>query len=194
MGIYDRDYMRERHEERERSPYSRTVHSITGSRKLIFKQLLVWSIVTLAMIQLATWGAHFFRAEPFPPSGQAHWWRSVDLAATAPLTLVAPTNQDKRYAVRLDDWSSGSPVVLIPVEAGHSVTVQVPLGRYRVTLASGSSWFGVGKLFGTFGEEKVAVEPLDFVRTNASTTGHKIDLKKRIDGNMQTRSKLPVLE
>jgi hypothetical protein len=114
--------------------------------------------------------------------------------ATAPLTLVAPQDQAKRYAVRLDDWNSGSPVVLIPVEAGHTVTVLVPLGRYRVTMASGSSWFGVGKLFGVLGEEKVAVEPLDFVRTNAATTGHRIELKKRIDGNMQTRSKVPWFE
>lgn len=184
MGLADRDYMRERRTYRP----SRSVLPITrsGARPFWF-HALVWVAVLGFLFVGFKYFQEWDKAQPFPPTGEARWYTGSSEPATAPLTIKAPTRSGMHHVVRLDEWHSGKPVVLIPIRAGETASLAVPLGRYRVTMASGSRWLGTEKLFGLPGEVKQAVDPVVFYATPNGTMGQKIDLTGRLDGNMPTK-------
>lgn len=179
MGLYDRDYMRQR-----RAP---------AAKRATWRVTSQW---TRIVIVVAVLGAIFIfsdyllerrHAMPFPPTGAVQWYGQTSGRDTAPLAVAAPPGRNRNYVVRLDDWASNSPVALIPVRGGETASLQVPLGRYRVTMANGTTWQGSARMFGGAGEVRIAIAPLEFFRTNNETTGHTIDLTGRLDGNMETR-------
>jgi hypothetical protein len=73
---------------------------------------------------------------------------------------------------------------MIPIRASETATLQVPLGRYRISYAPNASWQGECKLQG---EAREGVEPLEFYRTGNRLMGHRIDLGGRINGNLRIR-------
>lgn len=180
MGLADRDYMRER-----RTHHS--LHSIRPRSRPLWFQALVW----VAVLGLLFAGFKYFqeweKAQPFPVTGDVRWYGQSGATSTAPLTITAPVRPGMHHVVRLDEWHSGKPVVLIPVRAGETALIKVPLGRYRVTMATGSRWLGAEKLFGLSSEVKEAIDPLEFYATSTGTMGHKIDLAGHLHGNMPTK-------
>ena len=180
MDLAGRDYMRERRT--QHSPYS-----IRPRTRPLWFQVLVW----VAVLGLLFVGFKYFqergKAQPFPPTGEARWYSQGVEKATAPLSITAPIRSGVHHVVRLDEWHSAKPVVLIPIRAGETAKVDIPLGRYRVTMASGSRWLGTEKLFGVRSEVKEAIEPLEFYATPTGTMGHKIELEGRLNGNMPTK-------
>ena len=180
MGLADRDYMRER---RNRG----TLHSLRTNSLPSWLKAFVW----IAVLGLLFVGCKYFlereKAQPFPPTGAARWYIQTGGQATAPLTIKAPIRSGLHHVVRLDEWHSGKPVVLIPIRAGETASLHVPLGRYRVTMANGSRWLGAEKLFGMASEVKEAIDPMEFYATPTGTTGHNIDLAGRLHGNMPTK-------
>lgn len=211
MGLYDRDYMRNRH--RESSYVRRSVSRITPRRSWStwwVALAMIGALVLLAVLSkrhreyasslpalptvptvLTVPTAPAVSAEPFPATGEVRWYVSPpekDGAKDgAPLSIAAPAEGNRNYVVRLNEWNGDGLVAIIPIRGGETAQVVVPLGRYRITIASGKSWQGPEKLFGFTGEVKVAVDPMDFYRTGNKTMGNTIDLRSRINGNMQTR-------
>jgi hypothetical protein len=123
----------------------------------------------------------------FPASGDAFWYVNVEPAASAGLTIRAPTSPGDNYVVRLSDWETRRPTVLVPVRPGETATVQVPLGRYRVTMANGRRWLGPERLFGHSSNLREAVDPMEFYRVGNVTRGHTISLDSTMNGNMPTQ-------
>jgi hypothetical protein len=190
MGLMDRDYMRQR----------KSDSSQLGSRKASAGPLpdvelmwFVWVLLAGLGLALAFAGGKALverNGIPFPTSGKAFWY--VEAHTTeARFTVTAPAKPQRLYAVRLDDATSGQPVVMVPLRSGETHEVKVPFGRFKVTMASGSTWFGPDRLFGLLGEHKKSVNDLHFYRTDDSVMGHHVDLAKRLDGNMPTRAALP---
>lgn len=184
MGLADRDYMRERHQSRPKRGGG-AVREGLGT--------IPWkhALVTVGLLTLlALWLFRYFdgRADQaFPQTGEVNWYIPTTQGETAPLTIVAPVGSKHHFALKLADWHSGRPVALIPVRSGETAKIEMPLGEYQVTIASGRSWRGVDKLFGRTGEVRRAVAPLHFYRTQNGTTGIRIDLAQRINGNLETR-------
>lgn len=131
-------------------------------------------------------GSH--AAEQFPMTAQARWFiPPVDnaQAGTAKFTINGLHDTGRHSVLRLENWETRQPVVIIPIRANETAVLQVPLGRYRVTYANNAAWQRDFKLTG---EVREAVEPLEFYRSGNQTFGHRIDLNKRVNGNMKTRA------
>jgi hypothetical protein len=73
---------------------------------------------------------------------------------------------------------------MISICSGETATLQVPLGRYRITYAPNASWQGE---FNLQGEAQEGIEPLEFYRTGNQRTGHRIDLNWHLNGNLKIR-------
>ncbi len=184
MGIYDRDYMQERWRE---SPKRNLRRARNPRRPTVFK--FIWfATAVVALYFVAKYALDFRDRLPFPATGSALWYsQPASQQVTGNLTITAPGNKGINYVVLLDDWATGKPVTLIPVRDGEAATTQIPLGRYRVTIAKGNRWLGPSKLFGIGGDVQEAVDPLEFYRSGQQTVGHRINLDTTLRGNMATR-------
>lgn len=182
MGIAERDYMRDR----PRGPRN-TFNVSGGSGGWTQKKIALVFISVAAMLYWSFKYVIDSKGVPFPQTGEVIWFVPPPDGTGAPLTISAPAKGANQHVVRLEDWGSSRLVAIIPVRAGETAKVSVPLGRYQLTLASGTYWKGPEKMFGITGERQKAVAPMHFYRVNNTTTGHTIDLTKRLDGNLETR-------
>lgn len=182
MGLMDRDYM---HEPRRALPTKPVYRPMTS-------RIIWWSIGVCALIFIGTKYVLLPAGSmPFPMSGQTLWYVPQKSDQGAPLTISAPSRGAAYYAVRLHEAGSGRLVGLIPLRLGETVKVEVPLGQYEMTFASGTWWYGPDKLFGLTGELKKAIKVFHFYRTNNQIMGHTVDLSNRFDGNLPTRPLTP---
>lgn len=190
MGIHDRDWYRDsgrQREQRERASSSlwpstrRGANASSGVAAAWFWGALIVLGALLAKFMLDARGDL-----PFPPSGQAHWYADLPDQTVAPLTLLAPAGASVQYVVRLDDWETLRPIVLIPVRGGEMAQVSVPLGRYRMTMTKGIGWRGPGALFRYTTSSKEAVHPVEFYAVDNGIVGQTIRLET-LAGNMETQ-------
>jgi hypothetical protein len=192
MSLDERDYMYEPKKYRgsrataTQNTASRRPSS-NGSALNAALPWLAWLVVILALAAGVKWWLEHRSALPLPTSGEAIWYAEPTSPPLAMLRLSAINQPKKHFAVRLDEWGSGRPVVLVHVRGGESAVTLVPLGRYRVTLAKGTRWQGSSKLFGMLGEVSEATYPLDFVKQGSQISGHRIELEVPFNGNMDVR-------
>lgn len=200
MGLDDRDYMRERNKVSFNFKPRRSVRAIAPQKQQWFAKTIVW--VSIAII-LKTLVPEFFLEighplpdhrsalspeninNMLPPTGEVQWFIPVNGGNDmAPLSITGSSDVGRNTVVRLDVWETHAPVAMIPIRGGETATLQIPLGRYRLTYASNASWQGQSKLLG---ETKEVVVPLEFYRINNQLMGQHIDLNGRINGNLPTR-------
>jgi hypothetical protein len=90
------------------------------------------------------------QARPLPTSGILQLNLASEAFAKSDqlprLRLVAP--RDANYLVKLSTWDDNAPAMSVFVRAGEATEVLVPVGRYRIRLASGVQWFGEALRFG----------------------------------------------
>jgi hypothetical protein len=187
MGIQDRDYWRDW--KRQQAAPSSSLGRITRQhRPSSVAPWVIWIAVIFVGVIIAKLALNYRDRNfvPFPRTGQAHWYVGSQRGPGATFTVIAPDASSAQFVVKLDQWESKQPVVLIPVRGGESATLQVPLGLYRVTIVKGSLWQGPDKLFGIKGEAKEGVEPMSFHRVGNTIMGHTLRLET-LAGNMQTR-------
>ncbi len=189
MGLSDRDYMYEPRAFRGRR---RAITQHVHGRLATARVAAFWVAALLAIFSVSTRMLDRHEATPFPPTGEVLWYSASRQPAIATLTMYAPQKSGKNFAVRLDDWGSGSPVALIPVRAGETSVTLMPLGRYRVTIAKGQHWLGPEKLFGHRGEVREAAHSLDFYQRTNQTMGQQITLES-LGGNMEMKADKNVL-
>ncbi len=132
-------------------------------------------------------------AIPFPATGTVLWTSPPAGPHTARLRITAPANTATRdagvhYVVRLDDWTTKAPLVMIAVRSGETASASIPAGRYRVTIAKGKVWLGFERLFGIGGELREGVLPLEFSGAGAKAEGMEISLDDPSRGGLETRS------
>lgn len=183
MGLIDRDYMNNR-DSKPRRTGGRNVASRRRGSMSVFQRSMAWLIVILVVYITAKFLMEKKHAKPFPESGTVQWYTIFQSPKIAMLTLTAPAHSKRNFAVLLDDWATASPVALIHVRGGESSVTLMPLGRYRMTVAKGSTWLGSGRLFGIGGEIQEAVDPIEFHQAGNQITGHRIELET-IGGNME---------
>jgi len=184
MGVQDREYMR------RAEPTRRARSNISSATN--WTRILGTVGFFLALIAGGTYAFQLLSDSkfvvPFPATGEAFWYTTPQPGDRAKLTITAPPVAAVNYAVRLDEWESHRPIAMVPVRAGEVGVIDVPLGRYRITIAKGLKWQGPERLFGTASEIQEAVDPMEFYRVGTSLTGHTISLDSSLNGNMATRS------
>jgi hypothetical protein len=187
MGIYDRDWYRDHQRKTagraNRSSPTSFVPTAKGSGWFTW---LAW----IALLVCVVFGLKLFieakRDIPFPLTGQIHWYVEPTFETLAPFTIIAPLDEQVQYVVHLDDWETKAPVAMIPVRGRETARVQIPLGRYRVTMTKGVGWRGAGKLFRMSTVSKESTTPLEFYKVDRRIVGHTIRLETE-SGNMETR-------
>jgi hypothetical protein len=104
--------------------------------------------------------------------------------ALAPFTVV--TSPGQNYYVKLVYEGTDTAAVGIFVEGGVSNEVLIPLGRYEMRYASGTTWYGLANLFGPQTVYSRALEVLDFHEETDQYTGYTIELILQEGGNLST--------
>ncbi len=122
-------------------------------------------------------------------------------AVTCPFTVVADSSSD--YYVYLDyqrvpfyseenreikpyGFGSNESDVAFIVKAGQTVSINVPIGTYKMYYATGKNFYGTSKLFGDSTRCYVADDLLSFYLAGDYYQGHTITLKAVYNGNFET--------
>lgn len=145
-----------------------------------------WIVAFAVVFAAVGWLQERRESLPFPGGGETHWFVRIGNLPMAPLALSAPSHPRLRYAVRLDDFATGSPLALILLGPGETSALQVPLGRYRVTIARGTTWLGPERLFGNDSDVRQTNDPLHFYQADGSSHGHHVRLGTGLVGNLET--------
>lgn len=125
--------------------------------------------------------------QPLPFHGQITWHSFGD--SVAPLEIRSSTGS--HYVVKLCDYYSGRDVLSVFVHGGTVAKLDVPLGKYRIKYASGSSWYGPMYLFGPETSCCVADSEFDFRVNGNQISGYTLTLYKVVHGNLHT-SEIPL--
>jgi hypothetical protein len=192
MGVQDREYMRNRGASAPQAGGAADRRDSTHHRPYAagpawLKHLAFWVIAALLVFVAFKYFMEQRGNVPFPRTGDVFWYSVETRPRIALLTLHAPADTTRNFAVRLDDWSTKAPIALIPVRAGETSKTLMPLGRYRMTISKGSGWMGSSHLFGMSGESREVLDPIEFYQRGNRTFGVQIDLEVPFQGNLETR-------
>jgi len=81
---------------------------------------------------------------PLPETGEGEQWFTGKYLPS--LTVITPDGG--HHFVKVEDWSSRTPVCTLFIRAGEQATVNLPPGEYKVKFAQGLTWYGTKHLFG----------------------------------------------
>jgi hypothetical protein len=105
----------------------------------------------------------------------------------APLEIISSAGQD--YFVKLVDAATGQDAVTAYVYGGQRIEIEIPLGKYRMRYASGSTWRGAAHLFGPgdLTRYSEADELFDFKISGSFVNGYTVELILQVGGNLEMR-------
>ncbi len=106
--------------------------------------------------------------------------------ALAPLTVVTSPGED--YYVKLVYEGTNTAAIGIYVQGGVSNEVSIPLGRYEMRYASGTTWYGLTDLFGPETAYAKTLDVLDFHEEDGEYKGYTIELILQENGNLDTEA------
>ena len=111
-------------------------------------------------------------------------------STTAPLQIRTRAT-DGNYVVKIVDWDTAEFIGMYFIQRGGTLSVDVPLGSYRLKFASGNEWYGEKFLFGPTTSYSYANQRLTFHLSGNYAEGHSIELIPRVGGNLTTESLRP---
>ncbi len=105
----------------------------------------------------------------------------------APFEIHAPANKNVLVKLR-NSYGDEEQMMTIFVRKGETTKVDVPLGVYRLTYATGDDWYGyqTEDLFGTQTSCSKADKLFLFSRDEDGISGHEITLYTIRNGNLET--------
>lgn len=102
-------------------------------------------------------------------------------------TLTIRTSTGSNYYVQLVTANTTNAIQGIYVIGGKPVTVEVPIGVYEITYATGNVWYGKGDLFGPDTDFYKADHSFDYhLDQDGSIPYYEIELIQQVGGNMAT--------
>lgn len=160
------------------------------ARRRAAKARLSWAGKLILPLILLTYGVRMYTdakrwdflpelglSEPFPESGEFKVRRAYASSETRPLGIISG---DRKVVVQLLDQQS-RPIFAAYVRENDSASVDVPRGMWMLRLIEGRTWHGDDEFFGVNTVTEDAIAKMDF-----TTMGHRIDLRRRFDGNLHT--------
>lgn len=133
------------------------------------------------------WPQPDFAPLGLPPNGEVHYYTAGQ--PMAPFSI--DTAEGANYFVKLVDGKSGAVAATIFIRGGELVETAIPLGNYKFRYASGYDWYGEEYLFGAGTICAKAEEDFNFYQYDQGVMGHKVSLRKHVDGNLHTRQMDP---
>lgn len=116
----------------------------------------------------------------------------------APLKIEADAGN---YVIKIVEKASNAEVMLIFIEANQPFETKLALGTYKMHGASGHVWYGEKHLFGpctNYFELRRSTEvafagddEFKFTLVGRTYHGHHIQLRKVVDGNLETQPIMP---
>lgn len=142
------------------------------------------TLALLALVPALLWAAGASAQTPVPiEPGLVEVL--TDDPRVAPLKVVTPNSPYDYFIEMLD--SDGDIVLTFYVRGGQAFEVLMPLGTYRLTYASGATWYGTEEFFGPDTEFGAADKDLEFEEDDEGYKGHVIELIPQEGGNLSTR-------
>lgn len=132
--------------------------------------------------------SEYYRAHPalWPPeTGVLRWYSQY--YGKAPFEVRTPY-QGPHYFIKLEDANTGQVVLTGFIQSSQTLKTKVPIGRYKLKYATGSTWFGEQELFGPETSYNIADKVMDFRETYNGYEGHTVELILQRNGNLQTRN------
>jgi hypothetical protein len=121
-------------------------------------------------------------AQPLPPNGEYHQYKSGE--NLAPLNISTPPGTN--FFIKLIDKDNGQTALTVFVHGGQTAKIKVPLGLYEMRYAQGSTWYGETYLFGPQTICSKVEKVFTFSIDGNTINGHTVQLYKVQDGNLQT--------
>ncbi|MFC4519071.1 hypothetical protein [Cupriavidus pinatubonensis] len=122
-------------------------------------------------------------AQPFPPSGSVISYQDLTGQKMAGFSIDTSGTGAVLHAIKVEEWNTQRPVLVTFVPGGSRAKVEVPLGIYRIKIASGDTWYGLDDLFGPGTRVQTAEKPLQFYAEGNTITGHTLYLQSVGGGN-----------
>ncbi len=116
-----------------------------------------------------------------PQPNQGVYARYDQSPTVAPLTLR--TEGGSNYFVKIEDATSGRPILSFYVYGGSTLQAEVPAGSFVLKYATGDNWCGDRELFGALTETNKADRVFQFDDDHEYT----IELIARRNGNLPTK-------
>jgi hypothetical protein len=203
MGLDDRDYRHNRNRSRPaQGPWRNGKLLVRPAPYKFLKRVLIFTVALIALVSLykrfplgeiaSTLKSALHPASPvapLPATGNVtlyHLGHSAKAIASFKVT-AKPSRAGVSHLVKLIDVGSGQPVLSVFVRSGETASINVPLGSYKINIATGKKWYGETKLFGKGMLVKQGAAPLDFYAEQNAINGHTLTLDDVIDGNYPTR-------
>ncbi len=117
--------------------------------------------------------------QPLPRSGLFRGYSPVN----AP-PLKVTNSPEANTLMKLIRTSDGAEVMSIFIRAGQTVKLGVPVGSYKVKIASGHTWYGNSIRFGPSTSYASLDTVLHFSIQGSQLLGNELTLKKIKDGNL----------
>lgn len=127
-------------------------------------------------------------AYPYPlkPADPYAGIASEPRPGVAPFTVNTPSGEN--YFIKMIDVATNKAVLGFYVSGGSSVTVKVPLGTYLVHCAFGTTWYGIGHLFGRSTGYSKLDDTFEFTEDNRGISTETVTLYPVQNGNLKTSS------
>lgn len=113
----------------------------------------------------------------FPPTGSVISYQDLTGQRMAGFSIDASGTGTTLYAIKVEEWNTQRPVLMTFVSGGSLDKLEVPLGIYRIKIASGDTWYGLDDLFGPGTRVQTAEKPLHFYAEGSTITGHTLILQ-----------------
>ena len=116
-------------------------------------------------------------------------WNRTGRSAIAPFEVRSRTGQ--LYMLKLVDAATGNDAVALLARGGQTLTLDVPVGNYRLKYCVGSTWYGEADRFGPGQSCTVADDVFEFRISGNYVEGNTVTLYTVSNGNLETRSLNP---
>jgi hypothetical protein len=103
---------------------------------------------------------------------------------TAPFKLTTPS--DGNYVMKIEDWNTKELVAMYFIRRSSVLSIELPLGSYRLKFAQGDKWYGIKYLFGPGTAYSYVPDRMIFYIDGDYARGHQIELIPQVNGNLET--------
>jgi hypothetical protein len=126
--------------------------------------------------------------QPLPDQGLLSF--SADFAqfngTTAPFKISTPS--DGNYVMKVEDWNTKECIAIYLIRRSSTLSIELPLGSYKLKFAAGDKWYGISNLFGPSTSYSYVPDKMDFYISGNYARGHSIELIPQVNGNLVTPS------
>jgi hypothetical protein len=131
---------------------------------------------------------------PLPDNGEViRYLTPSSEEQLASLSIITDGNPNgPQYFIKLADWSTNQTVLTLFLRAGLKTSVKVPLGIYKIKIASGTHWYGINKVFGPTTDYSLIAKPsgdskMVFEARGKEVIGHELTLRNVRNGNVRRK-------